>query len=125
MQDQSVEVENGAMAGLLALEIVSHLAAIATGVVAVAAYWMYLHDRKAKRLRLEKHLREEKERDTDHGQRTLLHLVARLGMSEGEIMDAAFRSKVIARRVATDKDGRANMLFLEYKGNDVPEPQRF
>lgn len=113
------------MAGLLALEIVSHLAAIATGVVAVAAYWMYLHDRKAKRLRLEKHLREEKEWDTDQGQRTLLHLVARLGMSEGEIMDAAFRSKVIARRVGTDKEGRASMLFLEYKGNDVAEPQRF
>ncbi|WFU01956.1 hypothetical protein QA648_17930 [Rhizobium sp. CB3171] len=108
------------------LEIFANIAAILTAVIAVWAYGRFLWERRQKRLRLESHLRDEKEMRADEGQRTLLHLVANLGMSEIEIVDAAFRSKVIRRRVSLDEQGRADRLLLEYEsGNpDADFPRR-
>ncbi len=106
------------------LEVFANVAAILTAVVAVWAYGRYLWVQRQRRLRLENHLREERHAG-DQGHRTLLHLVAYLGMSEAEIVDAAFRSKVIRRRVSVDDQGRADRLLLEYEsGNpddDMPK----
>ncbi|THK33449.1 hypothetical protein EHS39_36285 [Ensifer sp. MPMI2T] len=57
----------------------------------------------------------------DAGQRTVLHLVAHLGMSEAEIVDAAFRSKVIRRLVSVDNQGKADRLLLVYETGDLEE----
>ncbi len=96
------------------LEVTSHWAAILTAGVAVLAYGRYLYERHQKRLRLEAHLKAEKRAGINKGQRTVLHLVAQLGMTETEVVDAAFRSKCILRVVKTDEKGLAIALLLEY-----------
>jgi hypothetical protein len=96
------------------LEIASHWAAILTAVVALVAYLQYTGGRLKKRWRLESYLKPEKASGQDAGQRTLLHLTAELGMTEAEIVDAAFRSKLIRRRVRPDQYGLAAALLLEY-----------
>lgn len=97
------------------LGVASHWAAILTAAVAVGAYGRYLYDRRLKRRRLEKYLEAEKEAGTDQGRRTVMHLVARLGMTESEIVDAAFRSRHVSRVVGVDERGWADTLLLEYK----------
>ena len=97
------------------LEVTSHWAAILTAIVAVWAYGRYLYERHQKRLRLEAHLKAEKEAGQDKGQRSILHLVAQLGMTETEVVDAAFRSNCIRRGVSTDEKGHASGLLLEYE----------
>ena len=96
------------------LEIASHWAAILTAGVALFAYSLYLRERRQKRLRLEAYLKAEKEAGRDKGQRTLLYLVAQVGMTETEVVDAAFRSKCIRRLVSTDSKGYATGLMFEY-----------
>ena len=100
------------------LEVTAHWAAILTAGVAVLAYGRYLYERCQKRLRLEAYLKTEKETGRDKGQRTVLHLVARLGMTETEVVDAAFRSKCIRRLVSPDLKGHAAVLMFEY----APKP---
>lgn len=113
------------MGGANPLEIFAHIAAISTAVIAVWAWGWYQVDRYRKRKRLENYLREEKALGRDQGQRTLLNLVATLGMSETEIMDSAFRSSVVARRVSADDQGRAELLFLEYEDEENYKPNKF
>ncbi len=96
------------------LETTSHWAAILTACVAVLAYGRYLYERRQKRLRLEDYLKAEKEAGQDKGQRTVLYVVAQLGMTETEVVDAAFRSKCIRRLVSVDERGHAKGLMLEY-----------
>ncbi|MEM7121488.1 MAG: hypothetical protein AAF563_09445 [Pseudomonadota bacterium] len=97
------------------LEFLSHLAAILTAVVAVLASAFYIRQRRAKRRRLEEYLEGEYDARRDQGQRTLMHLAANLGMTESEIMDAAFRSDRIDRVVTTDGAGRADRMMLVHK----------
>jgi len=102
------------------LEIAGQLAAIFTAIVAAFGYGLYRWERRARRRRLEMYLKEERLRGVDRGQRTLLHLVARVGLTEAELLQAAFDSRVIERRVGTDPETkRANALFLEYSGADA------
>lgn len=96
------------------LEITSHWAAILTAVIAVIAYIHFGMGRVRKRWRLEAHLKAEKAKGVDKGQRSLLNLVAELGMTETEIIDAAIRSRCISRRVKPNSQGFAGDLLLEY-----------
>ena len=96
------------------LEVVAQLAAIFTALVAVLAYGGYLLDRGRRRRELEDYLKRQKQAGRDKGQRTLLHLIAKMGMTEAQIMDAAFRSPHIRRVVGSDSQGRADVLLLEY-----------
>ena len=44
-----------------------------------------------------------------------MHLVAKLGLTEAEILNASFRSRYIARRISSDKDTNlATAILLEY-----------
>ena len=97
------------------LEVFAAWSAIGTFILAVFAYGKYAYERKNKRLRLERYLRVEKESGRDQGQRTLMHLLARVGMSEAEILDAAFRSKYIEIKTIPDEANRAVGVLLEYK----------
>ncbi|MQW85976.1 hypothetical protein [Sinorhizobium saheli] len=102
------------------LAILANLAAILTAVIAVWAYGQYRWERWRKRVRLENYLRDE--RGIGHGEgHTILDLVAHLGMSEAEIADAAFRSKVIRRRVTVDSSGRPDRLVLVHETGDLDE----
>lgn len=97
------------------LEITAHWAAIVTAAVAVFAYGRYAYERCRKRRKLEHHLRDEKARGIDRGQRTVLHLMAHLGMTESEVLDAAFRSKYVRPAVSVDWNGRAEAMLFEYE----------
>ena len=63
----------------------------------------------------ERYLKAEKDAHKDRRQRTLTHLVVKLGMSETDVMDSAFRSKHVDRKVTVARDGKADEILLEYK----------
>ena len=106
------------MDALQYLEAIANVASIVTAIIAGWAGSWFLYQRRQKRLRLENYLKAEKESGRDKGQRTLMHLVAELGMTETEVMDAAFRSRHILRRVSPDMFGAAARLFLEYSAKN-------
>jgi hypothetical protein len=104
--------------------IAESIATILTALVAVIGYGLYLWDKRAKRVRLEEYLRKLKEKpdgSTDKGQRTVLHLVARVGMTEADVVDATFRSKHLKRKVGIGADGNANVLYVEYVADVTAE----
>lgn len=98
------------------LGLVANFAAIATALVAVAGSAWFVMERGAKRRRLEAYLKAERDKGQDKGQRSILHLVARVGLTEPEILQASFRSKHIGRVLTTNKaDGIAKDVLLEYR----------
>lgn len=99
------------------LQDLANIAAIATALVVTWAYLHYRWQWRRKRERLEDYLRKTRLTATgqDRGQRTLAQLVAQLGMTEADILQAAFDSKRVSARAATDSEtGRADTLFLVY-----------
>ena len=102
------------MTGLQWLETIANVGAIVTAVITALVSSWYFHQRCQKRLRLENYLKAQKDAGANKGQRTVMHLVAALGMTEAEIVDAAFRSGHIERKVTVDQDGAASRLLLEY-----------
>jgi hypothetical protein len=94
----------------------ANLAAILTAVIAVFGYGKYQWDACTRRKKLETYLKCEKEKGNNQGQRSALHLMARLGLTEAEILHASFSSKHIARKVAKDPEtNRADALLFEYE----------
>lgn len=99
------------------LGIASSWAAILTAIVATWGYGRYLLASCNKRWRIERYLKREKEKGTDKGQRSVLHLVANLNMAEGDVLDAAFGSKHVHCVVIPDEAGRVASLLFEYVEN--------
>lgn len=98
------------------LSLVANVAAILTAAVALAGSLWYVIERGAKRRRLEAYLKAERDKGQDKGQRSILHLTARVGLTEPEILQASFRSKHIARVLTANKaDGIAKDILLEYR----------
>ena len=98
------------------LGTIASFAAIITAIVALFGYGTYRWDQCGKRRRLENYLKSEKAIGSDQGQRSLLHLMANVGMTEAELIQASFRSKHIERKIAKDDEtGRADALLLEWK----------
>ena len=96
------------------LGIAANWAATLTSIVVVSAYFYYRYERRTKRLRLEDYLKAKKTEKSDKQQHTVKHLVARLSMTEHDVMDAAFRSKNIRCVIKSDSDGLADTLLFEY-----------
>lgn len=103
------------MAAKCWLESIASIASIVTAIAAAWAYGRYLSVLCRKRVRLEQYLKSEKIKNTDRGQRTVLHLSAVLGLTEADILQAAFDSKNIVRRIEKDDTGKADRLLLEYE----------
>ena len=98
------------------LGALGNIAAILTAAVAAVGYSLYRWDHRKKREKLEAYLKAEKAKGTDRGQRTILHLIAELGLTESEILHASFVSDHIDRRIAPDpKTNRATELLLEWR----------
>ncbi|MEP4379520.1 MAG: hypothetical protein ABJ215_11275 [Alphaproteobacteria bacterium] len=98
------------------LGFIANIAAIVTALVAFAGSAWYIAERGSKRRRLEDYLKAERDAKKGRGQRSILHLVARVGLTEQEILQASFRSKHIERVLTTDKrDGMAKDILLEYR----------
>ena len=95
---------------------IANYSAIITAGVAVFGYGAYRCDQFGKRKRLETYLKAEKDVGKDSGLRSLLHLMANVGMTEAELIQASFRSKHIGRKIAKNEEtGRADALLLEWK----------
>lgn len=98
------------------LATLGNIAAISTALVAAFGYGSYRWDHRRKREKLEDYLKAEKAKGTDRGQRTILHLIAELGLTEQEILHASFVSNHIDRRIAPHPiTNRATELLLEYR----------
>lgn len=98
------------------LASLANIAAIITAAVALFGYLAYQIGQCRKRIKLEQYLRSEKQQGSDNGQRSLLHLVANVGMTETELIQASFKSKRIIRRIKQDKNsGLADSILLEFK----------
>lgn len=96
------------------LNIAGAWAAIATALVALFAYGRFLFQRYERRRRLEQHLKQEKDTGEDRGQRSTMHLMRNLRMTESEVLEAAFHSEVVQCRTSQDDQGRATVLWFEY-----------
>ncbi len=95
------------------LEIVANIAAILTALVAIMAAYYYKRDRKKKQLKLENYLRAAQLDKPDRHTYTALHLMAQLGLTESEILNASFTSRHIIRKehVNTDTSLTDQILF--------------
>ncbi|MBS0193173.1 MAG: hypothetical protein JSR34_02935 [Proteobacteria bacterium] len=97
------------------LEIAADIAQVVTGILAVYAAGAIWWRITSKRCKLERYLCAEKAKKKDKGQRTVLHLMAALEMTEDEVIRASFGSKKIKLlTVADDATGLASALLLEY-----------
>lgn len=91
-------------------------AAILTAIIAAWGYGCYRHEQCKKRKKLEEYLKAEKLIDGDKGQRSILHIVANVGLTESEILQASFSSPHIQRRsVVDEKTKRVTEILFEYK----------
>lgn len=96
------------------LGLLANISAIATALIAaVTAIWFW-RDARLKRLRLEQYLAAEQAKGEDRGQRSVLHLMTKLGLTEAEILQASFRSRHIKRRIKSDAGGMAAQMLLEF-----------
>lgn len=109
------------------LEIAANCAAILTAVVATVAYWRFVIAGLRRQWALEAYLREKKLRGHDEGRRTVLHLMASLGLTEAEaeVLNAGFQSRNIRVVPGVDDQGRAARLYFEYVGGGIGPPTRF
>lgn len=105
------------------IELAAAILAIVGAIGGAAFYLKSLSERRRRQLRVEQHLRDEKEWGIDQGQRTVQHLMAHLGMTEKEVINAALRSKVVQRRTRQDDQSFDNVLLFEYE-DGTPDPGR-
>jgi hypothetical protein len=104
------------------LDAVAAVASIITALVAVMAYGRYQLDRWQKRLRLERFLAKPVHwggMQPRTEPRPLLELSAELGMTEAELLDAAFRSRVIKRTATPALLNAPSRILLEFSPNGM------
>jgi len=93
----------------------ANIATILTATIAGFGYGKYCLDQYCKRVRLENYLKSEMEKEIDQGHRTLLHLMAKLGMTKDELLQASFNSNHVKRKIAKNDDtGRAESMLLAW-----------
>lgn len=98
-----------------AIEYLANLASILTAIVAVCAWSLYGWSGRHKRKKLETYLKNEKQKRQDKGQRSLLHLMANVGLTDSEILQASFKSRYIKRLLTTSAATHlANDILFEY-----------
>ncbi|MEO7690848.1 MAG: hypothetical protein ABIS51_16320 [Sphingomonas sp.] len=93
-------------------------ATILTAATALAASAYYFVRQTCQRWRLEKYLLRAKSdaRRDKEGRQSLIHLMAYCGLTEAEVLAAAFRSKKIKPDVSTDRStGYADRILFEYQ----------
>jgi len=103
------------------LNLAAQIATIATAFVAVLASIRFFFVLWKKRLRLEAYLKAKKTGDIEDAGResakcTVTELMADLAMTEADVMDAAFRSRVIKRMATPALFGAPSRILLEYDG---------
>lgn len=106
------------------LEVVANIASIVTAIVVAAAWIFYQIQLRKKRSALVDHLKAEKEKKIDKGQRSVLHLMRNLAMSEDDVLKAAFDSKHIEPKEKPGPGGFAETLLFEYTETPRSKPRK-
>jgi hypothetical protein len=99
------------------LNAASDIASILTAVVAIGAYGWYQLSIYLGRRRLEEFLKHQKGKRSknDTGRRSILFLASQLRMTESDVMEAGFRSRIIKPVPGFDKEtGQADEILFEY-----------
>lgn len=105
----------------MSLEIAGQLTAIGTFLIATGGYFYYRWEFRNKRIRLEKYLKEARNKASDdergmEGQHTFFHLMKEVSLTEAEILQASFKSNHIERFNIVDKNSkRAIGLLFGYQ----------
>ncbi len=101
---------------MIELSTLANIAAILTPIVATLAYLSYRIDRFCKDRRLIKYLKSEKDLAKDEGMRSLVHLMAKVGMTGAELLHSSFRNAQISRKLVKDKEsGKAIEVLLQWQ----------
>lgn len=111
------------MCAIQYIEISANVAQIATAVLAATAYGKFLCDRRKRRVALTNYLRDEKRNNSAIRQKSLLHLMAQLSMTEAEVLTAGFEAASageVTTRLKNDETGYAQKILFEYHGSEIP-----
>jgi len=107
------------------LEIVANIVAILTFLGALGAWFYYQWGFRAKKEALEKYLRERMEKYRHHGgecQFGFLHLTAKTGLTEAEILQASFNNdKKIKRIEKENQEGFTIKILFQYNDGQPVE----
>ena len=99
------------------LEYFANTAAILTLLGGVGAWCYYQAGFILKKRELEKFLKEEGESDQKKGKQgaySFLHITAKTGLTESEILQASFRNPRIKRLEKLDREGFADKILFMY-----------
>jgi hypothetical protein len=98
------------------LDIFASIASILTAVVATVVASYYALDQRNKRLKLENYLKAEMLNNPDRHIHTALHLMARLALTESEILNASFASHHVIRKERVNRDTNlTEQILFEYQ----------
>jgi hypothetical protein len=103
------------------LSMFADLAAIMTAFFAGWAYLTFRQRRHRKQRRLEQYLQDQlrsanSKNGKDTGTRSVTHLMARVALTEADVLEAAFASKKIRPLIAEDPEtGRAETLLFQFQ----------
>ncbi|MDD9912989.1 MAG: hypothetical protein OXR68_06450 [Alphaproteobacteria bacterium] len=100
------------------LEMVAHICAILTFVVAAGGYFKYRYDFYCKRRKLEIYLEEAGKKAKSRGKKgqfTFLHLMKHVGLTEDEILQSSFKSQCIERFTVPDASGLSEELLFGFR----------
>jgi hypothetical protein len=106
----------------LDINFLADIAAILTCIVVVVVWVRFEWSTWRKRKRLENYLRFQKRNATkgDRGQRSILHLMANVGLTEIEILQASFKSRHLKRHAANSESSRlAGDILIEYDESGI------
>ncbi|MCZ6546032.1 MAG: hypothetical protein O6913_10055 [Chloroflexi bacterium] len=101
------------------MESAAEIASIVTAIVVVSGVFVAAREtlwrRWSRRRLLETYLLTERKQSDDRGQRSLLHLMRHLKLTEEQILDAAHSSRHVKLAVRTEREtGFAADLLFEY-----------
>lgn len=101
------------------IDVLSAFASTATAGVALAAYFRFLWDRRVKRLRLEVFLKPETQYNIKFGPLPkaypVIAVMAALKMTEAEVIDAAFRSRVVKCMSSPAEQPKPAVIYVQYE----------
>jgi aromatic ring hydroxylase len=97
------------------LRIAANIASILTTVIAATASILFWANKRSRRSRLERYLRDKKQTSPDEAF-SVPRLMADLGMTEAEIFAASFASRHVVRGIRRDRTtGFAAEVLFQYR----------
>ena len=100
------------------IRIIANIASITTAILASVAWGNFKFEARKKMRKMETYLKEAKESDAKIGKRglrSILNLMARVGLTEDEVLKSSFKSAHIKRALGTEEGSElASVILFEY-----------